>query len=994
MITYPTPNPEDALPPSRDIVAMVEANDDRLDGLIEDIARSIRTSTDVNEKRLKPVYQDLVYHIQGLVKLSDSNLVFVGSPLISTIKANVNAQGQILQPLLEEAIESLSEEDTETEPISLVRHEEVSHPQTIEEILDILNSRDSVDHTIPFEFVHNGIRYTQPPEGIICARGSAYNTETGLCDPIDPRKIVIVRREEEREDEEEAIPDGGMGTGEAAPEEEVVEVRPLPRPIPREERPEVPTESGDTASTISSPPRQTLSSTLSHPIDYSSVQFCAPNVCEQIEGRLSSLEIAITPIRPDDRGVFTRTFEYLANIGASAVNAIVDTVASVVPGNTIENMRATYLSSMSEELVLFHSTLNYLFTGNIGTIERPQVTATIAAKLGYANRLEEKTGIPISYLSTNLHYLYRYLNPQFLPTQDEIDSAYLHNEIDYPIWECWTKSLGNLPDCREPVLKAKSNKYTLDTLLRLYFRGLFNNEEEFRAYCQRIGYTDRKDIEINVRASEQLPTPSELLHYTIRDAFDPGKLGRKEMLEELSEQKDIRALFRAQGFEKFTARDDKGNVRTFDNLELAWISSYVDVSPTQSYEMLHRLRPNRVVLYKQHIPHKRPDELRTLLPGSDIVPDETGRGSYIIPKPVSMYEVAKNLKEHDYNPIWRDKLAAISYRVIGRIDLRRLYAEGVFGSPLGVQAFQINPDKTLTVMGEAEQELVERYLDYGYNETDSKLLAYYTAREYDKAKEQKRIRKIVPKLCRAYQIGILSKEDLILRLRNAFLQESQIREIVEQCELDFSVRITQEHIQAIKRMFLDGEIDENQAVKALSDIGIAIARIWDLLRLWRAKLRRLNRNLSVSTFCEWYAMGLIDRKEFENRLKNMKYSDDDIRRIIRHCELKEYAKSKRLQDRLMVAAIQREERDKMLRLRMAEKVKREQEREVKRRNVGKTLTNMRTWLKQGTMSPDEAYASLLDRGYPPEDAIRWIRSVIPEYSSELASTTKKDKADE
>lgn len=980
MFTYPVPEPEDHVPPAKEIVALVEANDDRLDGLIEDIASSVRQSVDVNERTLKPVYQDLVYHIQGLVKLSDHNLAFVGTPLLTHIRANVNAQKQILQPILQESVERIFVHETEDEE---ERKERTSVQEIIrvpEEIVRILDNPLGVDHKIKFEFEYDGIKYTQPPEGIVCGRNSAYNPETGLCEPIDVNKIVVVRREEEREIIRERIPEGGRGTGEqdetteypyttspppppppVTPEEPAPPPTPAPLPAPRQ------------------PPSTFVGTTIS-PLDYQNVQFCSDNVCKSIEARLYVLENSITQFHEEERNVFVKLFEYIANLGAAAINASFDAIARFVPGDTLENMRATYLNSIGEELVFFHTAINYIGSGNIGTIERPQVTAVLASKLGYAHKLEKDTGVPTAYLSTNLQYLFQYLNPQYIPSQDEVDLAYLHNEINNEVWECWTKSHGNLPDCREKVIQAKSSKYTLDTLLRLYYRGLFKNDEEFRAYCNRIGFINRSDIELNVRAFEQVPTPSELVHYTIRDAFDTNKLGRKEMLDELKEQTNLRALFRAQGYEKFVAKDDNGVLREFDNVELAWISSYYDVSPTQSYEMLHRLRPGRNVLYKQHIPNRRPEELRTLLPGADIVPDEKGTGSYIVPKPVTMYEVAKNLKEHDYNPVWRDKLAAISYRVIGRIDLRRLYNEGVLGSPVGEHGFTVNLDGTISAVGEAEKELVERYLDFGYNQTDATLLAYYTAKEYDKARNEKKRRKIVPKLCRAYQVGILSKEDLINSLRNAFIPESQINEIVSECELDFNVRITTQHIQAIRRMFLDGEIDENQAVKALGDIGIAVPRIWDLLRLWRAQLRRINRNLTVSTLCEWYAMGIIERKEFENRLKNMKYLDDDIRRIIRHCELKEYAKSRRLQERLAAEAIKREERDKLIRVRIAERMQRESERQIKRRNTGKTLSNMRTWLKAGTITPDEVYTSLIERGYTPQDAIRWIASVIPGYT--------------
>ena len=68
------------------------------------------------------------------------------------------------------------------------------------------------------------------------------------------------------------------------------------------------------------------------------------------------------------------------------------------------------------------------------------------------------------------------------------------------------------------------------------------------------------------------------------------------------------------------------------------------------------------------------------------------------------------LKAADYSPTWRDKLRDIAYHVPGRIDLRRMYAEGLIGY----------------------RELVDGYKRLGYNKDDAKMLADFAVKLAEK----------------------------------------------------------------------------------------------------------------------------------------------------------------------------------------------------------------------------------------------------------------------
>ena len=65
------------------------------------------------------------------------------------------------------------------------------------------------------------------------------------------------------------------------------------------------------------------------------------------------------------------------------------------------------------------------------------------------------------------------------------------------------------------------------------------------------------------------------------------------------------------------------------------------------------------------------------------------------------------LRAQDVMPFWRDKLTAIAYRPLTRVDVRRMYREGVLD----------------------EAEVVSAYLDAGYSEENAERMALFTVRQ-------------------------------------------------------------------------------------------------------------------------------------------------------------------------------------------------------------------------------------------------------------------------
>lgn len=174
--------------------------------------------------------------------------------------------------------------------------------------------------------------------------------------------------------------------------------------------------------------------------------------------------------------------------------------------------------------------------------------------------------------------------------------------------------------------------------------------------------------------SMQIPPPSDLIRMAVREVFNPQQRAALGLDEEYDQQTDYKDWAQAQGIGLSYMRTDQGMLISRDFARDYWAAHWQLPSPGQGYEMLYRLRPTRIAKWQQNIPEVKPFEmsdLRTLL------------------------------KAEDYSPAWRDRLAAISFRLPGRIDLRRMFL-----------AAQIT-----------KAELIESYLDLGFGTVDSARLA-------------------------------------------------------------------------------------------------------------------------------------------------------------------------------------------------------------------------------------------------------------------------------
>lgn len=493
--------------------------------------------------------------------------------------------------------------------------------------------------------------------------------------------------------------------------------------------------------------------------------------------------------------------------------------------------------------------------------------------------------IELPQMRTLVDYAIQYACPVQSPSMSDIETAVLADNIEPRHAECLAAMQGYTRSVLDGNVFSRRSRPTEDVLIRDWLR-LRRPVGELFSDMRRMGWMDRGEASTLLRSYDYVPPPSDLIRFAIRDVFDPNKLGKREMLEELAQQQGMLELMRAQGIGQLQVRTPDGQDRMYDVPSLYWLASFQEISPTQSYEMLHRLRPGRVQ--------------KLSLPGPD--------GGRVIPGIMTIADVRKLLKEVDYNPIWRDRLAAISYRVITRVDARRIYRVGGFGKPLGARGFDTSLPGRPRPVGQAEVELGEVYQDMGYTPQDANILAHFSAVEADRLEngaEQKRIGKQV---CAAYQAGVFSQVQAIDRLVQSGLSRDAATRAVALCDSDRRLRDVTTATKVTRGLYLRGAVDVATARALLVNVGMELGRITELLRLWSVEQLGRRKEVTASQMCGWFQQGLITIGEMSTRLVRIGYTPDDAVRITRHCQLGHLAKEAKERDAKLKAQLREQER--------------------------------------------------------------------------------------
>ena len=459
----------------------------------------------------------------------------------------------------------------------------------------------------------------------------------------------------------------------------------------------------------------------------------------------------------------------------------------------------------------------------------------------------------------------------------------------------------------------------------------------------------------------QLPTMSDLVHFAVKDAMSPAVADRLKLYHEYPTLIDPWAARQGALYPlPFQVEVEGGRKVDATWPMVHWAAHWTPVAPGQAYEMLHRVRPDRVERLN-----------RALGLGQDV---EQLR-------PFTLQDLRIALRVQDYPPWARDYLAAIAYSVPRLVDIRNAYVEGIID----------------------RRELVAQFLDRGAHPDDAEVSARLADSMLAKraAAELKRQQALNPKtklLARevqqavknvrtAYRAGWVTQTRAAELLMNLLQADAEIvASILGGIDLEVDLALSRAAVDALRRSYLSGEIDAGQIQDTLVEMGMAPARAAQLASRWRFLLSGRKVYLSAQRVEQMVARGTIDVAEGARRLRNLGYVDPD--RVLILAEATASLAERRRKERAANEEVLRR-RAKVL----EEQLGAGERLLIKQRAALKSLTPPATLIRWATAQVI-SQAAFVRRmgllGYPlPEIAVYWT-----EIQRKIAEKAKKEKGDD
>lgn len=437
-----------------------------------------------------------------------------------------------------------------------------------------------------------------------------------------------------------------------------------------------------------------------------------------------------------------------------------------------------------------------------------------------------------------------------------------------------------------------------------------------------LGYSDDSVSKLKA-LSLAVPTASDVVRFLARDVFDEGAI-RTGGLDQDFSQKYREDVFNAAGVSRDTAR-------------LYWMAHWSLPSPSMGYQMLHR------GLISQ-------DELTDLL------------------------------KLADYAPGWVDRLAAISYNVPGRVDVRRMFQLGVIPDHAG---------------------LVAAYQRMGYSPDDSETLAVFAERLRDQGAAteiQRRYGPLAHEIMRSFVVGVVSEVQARGGLASLGFATVDIDNYIAGGFYERATQRADKIRKALGREYVRGYADEAQTRAQLDGYGFDADEASFLLDQWglerelqeESEASRHAKDLSKSEIVASYGARLLSRPDAEQHLLSLGYDAgesglllalEDSRELRADATAVEAATRAQFLARQITAA---QAHDTLAGFgyqptRLAALLTR-WETELASHRPTITSGQLERMLMQGIIDQDRLYQMLLGRGYTESDA----NSLMTLYGTDVA----------
>lgn len=504
----------------------------------------------------------------------------------------------------------------------------------------------------------------------------------------------------------------------------------------------------------------------------------------------------ISGVKPEDQvsfgqiavtGITGPLFGELAK--QEGVAGLLDNVWGWITGGGSRNSEgaATYMIEKMIEVGILPSEMKDSFTR---TIENLGALSPIAMIFAGVLIFKEYVGTYMSVTGKILQANIAENIRPFLPSSGEIMNAAFRDPGETANVRKVLARSGIPEKYIDLVFKAQYNSYDVGTVRDLFLRGEIDKQKVYER-MRALHFSDELTTEI-MKTWNVLPGPGDLIRFAVREAFSPDQVAAL----------DLDANFPPTLMEWAS----KIGIST-EVAKLFWRAHWNLPSPSQGYEMLHRGK----------ITNEQLSALLTAL---------------------------------DFAPVWHDKLQAISYNVVTRVDARRLYDVGTWD----------------------EERLEKAYNEMGYSPDDAKDLVNWTKKEYGQEDKEASLAQVLE----AQIAMIISQEEakeLILKLGYS---EERSNWLLSLNQFKMEAKERQTLIETEHIYFQNGIHDETIVRGELGNHRVSPEFISQLVEKWTIEKLVARKMPSKSDYDKFLKKGIISTGEYHIGLRNLGYTDEQI----------------------------------------------------------------------------------------------------------------------
>jgi hypothetical protein len=344
------------------------------------------------------------------------------------------------------------------------------------------------------------------------------------------------------------------------------------------------------------------------------------------------------------------------------------------------------------------------------------------------------------------------------------------------------------PDWQTELMKKLSEVVVNEgDLLNGYWRGEVS-EAMVNEQLGKRGYSPQY-IDLWKKLSERIPSPGDLISIAVREGFDDAvaaRFGYDEAFPSEAAEAAAKGGLSTQWFRRL------------------WRSHWRLPSITQGFDMFHRGIMSKA-------------DLELLMRAADIP------------------------------SFWRDRLIQLSYNVVTRVDVRRMYDLGVLSI----------------------QEVYQRYLAQGYTPDDAAKMTEWTVAEY--AETERELTKT--DILGMYRDSVLNENEATGYLTALGYEETSIGLLLVREDLRKAADYEKEVITNIKSGYMANIYDENDVRAELGKLDPPAGYVDDMLELWRLEKRRRLTRPTVTQLRDMWLTEVISDNELQRELEGRGYSE-------------------------------------------------------------------------------------------------------------------------